>query len=154
MLNYKQSKFKSGFTMIELMMAVVVISIGLVFILRSLNSALFGLSHVQNQYFAARIAREKLEELEEKIIMENAVDEESGTEKINFRGRTFQFTIEVTPQVIDIGKFPQILPKDEEDLDYPQVEDALYLVKTRVEWMERGNSRELVLATYLESIGQ
>ena len=55
--------------MVELMLAVLILAIGLIFILQGLSSGLSILNRAQNKYFAACIASEKLQDLEEKAII-------------------------------------------------------------------------------------
>ena len=137
--------------MIELMITVVVLSSGLVLILQSLNSTMLGFNHVQNQYFAAKISREKLEELEERVLREKAIDEREKEEIVTHQGRVFSVKIEMTPHMLDTAAFPQILPESKDFFAYPQISEALYKVEVRVNWKERNFSKQSTLTAYISA---
>lgn len=149
--NQKSGKPNSAFTMIELMLAVAILSVGIVLILRSLNSQILVLDRLQNQYLAARIASEKLEELEHELIRDKRLDEKVVSEEVNFLTKSFSLNIELTRQVIDMEKFPQISSDQDEISQFPQIKDELQKVQVRVNYKQRGIPQELIFTTYLDA---
>ncbi len=143
---------KSGgcpaFTLIELMVSVAVIAVGLVSVLRSVSLTIFGLNRVQNQYFAARICREKIEEVEEEILRSGQINEESQQEEVEFENKNFLVSAEVTSQTVDLTIFPQYFSGDTEPVEYATISDELYQITVTAEWSERGTAQEMVIETY------
>ena len=143
---------RRALTMIELMVAVSILAVGLVFILRSLSSQILVLNHMQNTYFAAKIVSKKLDDLEEELIRNQKLGEKTVSEDVKFGGRVFSLNIEITSQTIDMGEFPQILSEDRVvSVDYPEIEDVFNKVRVRASWKERNAPQELTFTTYLEA---
>ncbi len=144
----KKGKNKFSFTMIELMVSIVILSVGLVAILRSVGLTVFSLNHAQNQYYAAQIIRAKIEEAEE-IIMKGIDEEElNGEEKISHQGKKFNVTVEVVSKNIELEEFPQKFSNNEDIEEIPQISDELYEIKTTAQWQEQGRDQQLVMETY------
>lgn len=140
-----------GFTMIELMLAVVVLTVGLVLILQSLSSGMRALTRAQNRFLAASIATEKLEELEEEEIRENGLGQQLiPREKITKQNKDFDVSVEVTPQAVDMERFPQDFLPGEEPIYFPDDIEVQKIVVC-VNWQERARPQELVLSTYLNA---
>ncbi len=140
-----------GFTMVELMISVVILATGLIFILQSMNSGMFALNKAQKRYFAAKIAVERLEELEERDIKTNGLAASLLNEVVTLEGQEFTVDIEIAPQVLKTQDFPQIFPADSELYVVPEVKDKLQKVDVRVAWHERAAPRELVYSTYFDA---
>lgn len=138
--------------MIELMIAVVVLTVGLVFILQSVSSGIRVVTCAQNRFLAACIATGKLEDLEEIELTENGLEQESfSEEEVIKSNKVFKVFTEVTPQPIDMEKFPQnFLPGKKPDV-FLLIEDRLQKVAVRVSWQERAASQQLLLTTYLNT---
>ncbi|MFC1658624.1 prepilin-type N-terminal cleavage/methylation domain-containing protein [Candidatus Omnitrophota bacterium] len=139
-----------GFTMIELMAAVVILTTGLVLILQGLSSGMFVLNRAQRQYLATRIAAEKLEGLQEEAIRQEGLDTGSESESVTLQGKHFSVTTEINPRVIETQKFPQIFLPDEEPEGYAQAQHVLQQADVRVSWQERAALQELTVTTYFE----
>ncbi|MFH1678285.1 MAG: prepilin-type N-terminal cleavage/methylation domain-containing protein [Candidatus Omnitrophota bacterium] len=143
---------RAAFTMIEVMAAVVILSVGLVLILQSLSLGIRNLTYAQNRFLAASIAAEKLADLEEEELKNSGLDESSALqEKVTKRNKNFEVTIEVKPQLLDLEKFPQRFLPGEEPAYYPKIEDIIRKVSVRIEWQERAAPQQLVLSTYLNA---
>ena len=141
---------KTGFTMIELMVAVVILTIGLVLILQGLSSGMFVLSRAQRQYLATRIAAQKLADLEEKSIISDGLDSDTVNELVTLQNKQFSVKVEVSPCVIDNQKFPQIFLPGGESEDLPPIRSILQQVDVQVVWQERSVPQELRLTTYFD----
>ena len=143
---------QGAFTMIELMTAVVVLTVGLVFILQSLSSGMQTLNRAQRRFLAASIAAEKLEDLEERELREYGLRKQViPPERITKQNKDFNVSIEIFPQSVDMGRFPQDFLSGETPVYFPQIEDRLQKVAVYVRWQERATPQELVLTTYLNA---
>jgi prepilin-type N-terminal cleavage/methylation domain-containing protein len=143
---------KAGFTMIELMVAVIILTVGLVLILQSLSSGMRAQTRAQSRYLAASIAAEKLEELEEQELIEEGLDEQFiSEEKVTKQNRDFSVKIEIVPQPLDLAQFPQDFLPGEEPIEFPKIEDRLQKVSVSVSWQETATPQELILSTYLNA---
>jgi prepilin-type N-terminal cleavage/methylation domain-containing protein len=140
----------TGFTMIELMVAVVILTVGLVIILQALSSGMFVLNSTQRKYLATRIAAERLENLEEEEKRLEGLDPYTINELVTYQDKKFNVKIVINPHVIDIQKFPQLFLPDKEPEDSTQIEDRLQKVDVHVGWQERSVPQELILTTYFD----
>jgi len=141
---------KTGFTMIELMVAVVILTVGLVIILQALSSGMFVLNSAQRKYLATRIAAQRLEDLEEEEIRLEGLDSYTTNELVTLQDNKFNVKIVINPHLIDIQKFPHIFLPEQEPEDSTQIEDRLQLVNVHVGWQERSVPQELILTTYFD----
>lgn len=141
---------QNAFTMVELMAAVVILTVGVVLILQGLSSGMFVLNRAQRQYLATRIAAEKLEDLEEEAIRAEGLDSDTISESVTLQNKQFSVKIEINPYVIDMQKFPQIFLPDEEPEDSSQIKNILQQVDVHVGWQERSVAQELILTTYFD----
>lgn len=128
MLQIGNSKY--GFTLIEIMFAVVILSFGLVLVLRSFATTLEGLKRSENVKEASYLLEEKMEEIKEKA------KEEAGIVKGNSSGefgqdyKGYNWNLSVSPSDVD---------------------EILNEVKLVISWLEGKNQRSLFATTYLEN---
>lgn len=121
----------SGFTLIEIMLAVVILSFGLVLVLRSFATALDGITRSENVKAASYLLEEKMEEIKEKAKEEDGI--KRGTSSGQFTvltPRRCEWSLEVVPSGVD------------EDLNE---------VKLEISWQEGKSKRSLFGTTYLEN---
>lgn len=117
-----------AFTLIEIMFAVVILSFGLVLVLRSFATALEGMKRSENVKAASYLLEEKMEE-----VKENA-KEEGGIVK----GNSF-------------GKFDDTDCKWGLSVRQSGVDEDLNEVELEISWIEGKNKRSLFATTYLEN---
>jgi len=121
---------KRGFTLIEIMFAVVILSFGLVLVLRSFAVALEGLQRSENVKVASYLLEEKMEEINEKAKEEGGIAK--GTSSGEFDNTDCKWGLNVWQSDVD------------EDLNEVELE---------ILWAEGKNKRSLFATTYLESQG-
>ena len=136
--------------MIELMAAVVILTVGLMLILQGLSSGMFVLNRAQRRYLATRIASERLENLKEESIRSEGLDSDTIDELITIQNKRFSVKIEINPCVIDAQSFPQIFLPGAEPEGSPQIQSMLQQVDVRVGWQEKSVPQELILTTYFD----
>lgn len=137
--------------MIELMISVVVLSVGLVAVLRSLGLTVFSLNHAQNQYYAAQVIRGKIEETEEEIVKGQDDSITNGEETVSYYGKNFVLTAEAVLKNIELEKFPQKFSENQIIEEMGQVSDELYEIKVTAQWQEQGRAQCLSMETYFLS---
>jgi len=116
-----------GFTLIEIMFAVVILSFGLVLVLRSFATSLEGIKRAERVKFSSCLLEEKMEETKEKA------REEGGIAKGNFSGEISQdYKWGINVKQGDVS----------EDLNE---------VKLEILWTEGKNQRSIFATTYLEN---
>lgn len=119
-----------GFTLIEIMFAVVILSFGLVLVLRSFATALDGIKRTENIKVASYLLEEKMEGIKEGVKEENGIARgESSGELGNADYTDYRWSLNVMPSAVD------------EDLNE---------VKLEILWIEGKNQRSLFATTYLE----
>jgi len=120
---------KQGFTLIEIMFAVVILSFGLVLVLRSFATTLEGMKRSENVKLASYLLEEKMEEVKEKA------KEEKGIVNGNAFGefedyKDYNWNLNVNPSSVD---------------------EVLNEVKLEISWTEGKNQRSIFATTYLEN---
>jgi len=123
----KNNHLSFGFTLIEIMFAVVILSFGLVLVLRSFATSLEGLKRAERVKFSSCLLEEKMEEIKEKA------REEGGIAKGSFSGelsQDYKWSLNVGQS--DVG----------EDLNE---------IKLAISWQEGKNQRGIFATTYLEN---
>jgi len=125
------SKHLTGFTFIEIMFAVVILSFGLVLVLRSFATTLEGIKRSENVKIASYFLEEKMEEIKEKAKEENGIARgESSGEFTILTPRRCKWSLEVAPSGVD------------EDLNEAELV---------ISWTEGKNQRSIFATTYLEN---
>ncbi|MBL7085413.1 MAG: type II secretion system protein [Candidatus Omnitrophica bacterium] len=118
---------KQGFALIEIMFAVVVLSFGLVLVLRSFATTLEGIKRIEFVKLASHLLEEKMEEIKEKA------KEEEGIVNGNAFGefedyKDYNWNLNVNPSDVD---------------------EVLNEVKLEISWTEGKNQRSIFATTYL-----
>lgn len=120
-----------GFTLIEIMLAVVILSFGLVLVLRSFATALDGITRSENVKAASYLLEEKMEEIKEKAKEEDGIKRGASSGQFTvLTPRRCEWSLEVVPSGVD------------EDLNE---------VKLEISWQEGKSKRSLFGTTYLEN---
>jgi len=117
-----------GFTLIEIMFAVVILFFGLVLVLRSFATALEGMKRSGNVKAASHLLEEKMEEIKEKAREEGGIVK--GTSSGEFDNTDCKWGLSVKQSDVD------------EDLNEAELE---------ILWTEGKNKRSLFATTYLEN---
>ena len=117
-----------AFTFIEIMFAVVVLSFGLVLILRSFAVSLEGIKRSENVKFASWLLEEKIEEVKQKAKEERGIIK--GNSSGEFGNADYRWELSVNPSGVD---------------------EALNEVKLGIFWSAGKNQRGLFATTYLEN---
>ncbi len=127
-----------AFTLIEIMFSVVVLSFGLVLVLRSFATTLEGIKRIEFVKLASHLLEEKMEEVKEKA------KEEEGIANGNAFGE-FENTdyTDLKTDYTDYRWSLNVMPSD--------VEEALNEVELKISWTEGKNQRSIFAATYLEN---
>lgn len=116
-----------GFTLIEIMFAVVMLSFGLVLVLRSFATSLEGIKRAEKVKVASYLLEEKMEEIKEKT------REEDGIPRGNLFGEPNQdYKWDLSINQSDVSK----------DLNE---------VKLVISWQEGKNQRSIFATTYLQN---
>jgi len=119
---------KQGFTLIEIMFAVVILSFGLVLVLRSFATTLEGMKRSENVKAASYLLEEKMEEVKEKAKEEEGISR--GTASGEFDSTDCKWSLSVKQSDVD------------EDLNEAELE---------ISWTEGKNQRSIFATTYLEN---
>lgn len=134
MASDKKNKTQNrSFTLIELIVAVSILSIGIVLIARSLLSASSALDTGQNRISAIRILESKMNELELKEIEEAGIAPQEERQQISVNLRPADFTSIVEP------------------VDIEELKNGLNEVKLRVGWQESGKEKDALLFGYFKN---
>jgi len=131
-MNY-EFKVKKGFTLIELMVAVCILSIGLVIVMRSLLTVAGALDTGRNKIKAVQFMDEKLSRIRQNALEETGIN--YGTEQ----GETNLGNHRATWNL-------KIIPIEDEEL-----KGYLNKVILTVSWREANIPKNAVLVTYLEN---
>lgn len=126
-------KLPKGFTLIELMVTVCILSIGLVIVMRSLLTVAGALDTSQNKIKAVQFMDEKLSRIQQTALEEAGIN--YGTEQ----GETLLGSRKATWNL-------EIIPLEDEEL-----EGYLNKVILTVSWKEANIPKNAALVTYLEN---
>jgi len=124
-------KKRSGFSLVELMIAVSILSIGIVAVLTSfLNSASL-LDSLQSRIMSVNFLEARISDLREKAVEEEGVEPDSSQEEIALGNRSATFKLEIQP------------------LDVEELKDCINEVKLSLSWQEGNKNKDESLVTYL-----
>ncbi|MBM3245381.1 MAG: prepilin-type N-terminal cleavage/methylation domain-containing protein [Candidatus Omnitrophica bacterium] len=129
MLNQKE---KSGFSLVELMITVSILTVGIVIILRSFLTNTQAIDSMSNRLKSLEALSSKAAELEKQSLENNGLAEWSGQEDIAIGLRQAILSAEVAPFKI------------EEDED-----PVLSKIKLRISWQESGKKQDMLLEAFL-----
>jgi len=120
-----------GFSLVELMIAVSILSVGIVAVLTSfLNSASL-LDSLHNRLAAINFLEGKISDLRQKAIEEDGIEPDSSQEEIALGNRRAEFKLEIQP------------------LDVEELKDYINEAKFSLSWQEGNKNKEESLVTYL-----
>ena len=138
---------EAGFSMVELMITVVIVSVCLIMALRVFSISAAALSEAHNSMFALNVLQDKMDELQEKAILEDGVETSSFSEDIVVNNRNLSFTQEITQWKRLLLEEELEQEEEEEEIDY------LCEAELEVSWGIRGKTRGLMVKTFLPSQG-
>jgi len=121
-----------GFSLVELMITVSILTVGIVIILRSFLTNTQAIDSMSNRLKSLEALSSKAAELEKQSLENNGLAEWSGQEDIAIGLRQAILSAEVAPFKI------------EEDED-----PALSKIKLRISWQESGKKQDMLLETFL-----
>ncbi len=123
-----------GFTFVELMVTVVVLSVGLVFIIQGYMTAIDALNTAQIRLEVIPFLEAKMDEIE------TYAEENNGTIRTSSEGDFFVDSREATWNLDIVGV------EEEEDIDLSGV---LNEVRLKVSWQENNYAKDISLSTLL-----
>jgi len=124
--------FRKGFSLVELMVTVSILSVGIVGILRSFLTSASSLDSMSNRIKAYQILDTKMNEFEQKSIEEKGLSKGDIEEKITLLLRPAQVKAQITP--LEIEGSDEVLLNE---------------VKITLGWNESGKYRDATLSNYL-----
>lgn len=128
----KANRLARAFTLIELMISVAILSVGIVFILRSFLSNVSALDSGSNYIRALQFLDQKLVEVEHEIKREKGIELGTQQGEVMIGARPALWTF-------------QVLSLENEEKE--EIKD-ICKVKITLTWREAGKSRQIGLATY------
>jgi len=139
---------KKGFTLIELILAISVLSIGIVLILQSFMSMLTALDISANDILAMQLLEEKMSQLEQMAKEEDGIAVLEEQEEIRLGKRAGQWKAHVT--ALEPQPWEELLDEAEAEMGF-ELEDKeeLNKVSVSVSWQQTTKIRDTVLVTYL-----
>jgi type II secretion system protein I len=132
MTNYSMTKTREGFTLVELIMAVSILSIGVVMVLRSFLSSSGALGLISDRTAALQILETKIADLKESALA-GSLKPANTNEEIALNNRRAAYNLQVTS-----------LKKKEEDEDFNEV-------RTTLNWREDNKEQDETIATYIKN---
>ena len=130
-----------GFTLIELMVAVSILSLGIVLVVRSFLSITTALDSSRNRIQALQLLETKMTELETKVREGEGALPESKQEEAKINNRDAVLKLEIVP--LEVEGFQ---PKEEE---LEEAQEVLNEVVLSVFWQEANRDKDAILSTYL-----
>ena len=131
MYKKEKSHFLTAFTVVELMVAVSILSFGMVLVVRSLLSGASALDLAQSRIAAIQILEEKMSEFDELAVKEGGVKTNSGSEDLTLNGKSAVYGFDIKP-----------LPEGAAE------EERLNEITLKLRWQENNKQREELLVTY------
>ena len=119
---------RRGFTLVDLLVAITILSIGIIFVLRSFLAVGSALNRGDNIFNALCFAEAKLADTEEELIKGNRIDESEKQGEFLEDNRKFSWRLEG------------------ED---PTEEEPLREISVKVFWKEGNRQRDISLGTYV-----
>ena len=138
-------RWKSGFSMIEIMITVIIISTCFLAIFRVFTICTATLSGAHSNVLASNILRNKMNGIRERLILEDGISVTMSGEEITSGGRKFKYTE-------DISKFKEETSKPSETPKEGGGEEKILVlcrVKLNLTWRVGDKSRALSLETIL-----
>ena len=123
---------RKSFSLIELMVAASILSVGIVLILRSFLTVISALDLTSNRIGAMQFLEIKMNELEQKAREEGGIDPGESREEVVFGSRPGVWKLEAAPL----------------EIDAPPGQEDVYEVKMTLLWQEGNKDKDEILATY------
>lgn len=131
---------KKGFTLVELMVAVSILSVGIVLVAHSFLSVAAALDSSRNRIQASQLLETKMAELETKVREGQGALPESKQEEAKINNRDAVLKLEIVPLETE-G-----LESEEEELE--EAQEVLNEVVLSVFWQEANRDKDAILSTY------
>jgi len=142
-----------AFSLIELMVTVVIVSVGLIFVLRAYGYCAQHIANAQNHVRGAWIMEDLLRELRGQVLKAEDGAFSSGSGKVTLDDREFKWTKEVSDwHVPSEGSLSNLAPSESEDetLQNPAMEHkAIAQIQFNVTWKARGKTNEMSVRTVM-----
>ncbi len=138
---------RSGFTLVEVLLATVILSFGLMSLMAGLSSCALMMT-LSKEYQDAQYVF-SLGELKYPILESSDVEEELPVDPVSGDELTDSADMK-TLEMLEAYTFERTV--DEKELETNEVDDNLYVVRTRVSWGERGPDQCEELVRYVRQI--
>lgn len=132
---------RAGFTLVELMVSISILSIGIVMVLRSFIAMSSALDVGANRLEAARILETKMDGIEEKLILEKDYEIAGSEEEVTLRNRPARYKLEAADILLE-----------EEAKEGKEDAKSVILVEAKMflAWKEGQINKDATLATYFQ----
>ena len=124
---------RKAFTLVELMIASTILSIGIVMVLRSFLSSASVLDTGENRIMAAQFLEQKMAGLEEEAVKNGEIDPLNSEEQLLLNNRKAVFTTEIA------------------HLEDEAIAEKISLATLTLSWREAGKERKKELSTYFRN---
>ncbi len=147
LIKQKHLRGKNGaFTLIELLIAVSILAIGMVFIFRSFLGSMTALDTSLNRISAVQILEEKMVQLEEQMkTLEAGESLREEQPKVVVGGRFGEVELRVEPLVLEEDLKES---EEKEDKKREEPEQVINEVELVLRWQEQNKDRDLSIGTY------
>ena len=142
-----------GFSLIELMVTVVIVSVGLIFVLRAYGYCAQHMANAQNHMRGALIMEDLLRELKGQVLKaeDGAFSSDSG--KVTLDDKEFKWTKEVSAwQIPSEGSLSNLAPPESDDeaaQNQAMEHKAIAQIQFNVTWKARGKTNEMSVRTVM-----
>lgn len=135
--------FKKGMTLLELMVAVSVLSVGIVVILHARLGVIVALDTAANKMRAWQILENKMSVLEQAVLEEGGIIMQSQQEDMMVGVRRAKWTLEMASVDMDGDG------EEYEAWQWEENQPRLLEVTMKISWNEKKKNKNVVLAAYL-----
>lgn len=145
MKDVMKDRVLAAFTLVELMVAVSILAIGMVFVLRSFLTTSGALDTCVNRIAAIQILESKMDKLEEETMLQQGLSLASETtEDVYIGERKASYKSEIKPLSAD--------GMDQETQNMvPDLEEAVNVVTLSLLWKEGNTDKDEILAAYFNN---
>ncbi len=134
----------TGFTLVELMVTAVILTIGMVLVTRSFFTAQDALRITRYKLMAMELLESKANELELKVYKEKGYLPQDTQEELDFGVKKAVYTLKTL-------KLKENKPKEESDNEKNPQKNPLSEVELRLFWTDHGKSNNESLVIYFEN---
>jgi hypothetical protein len=135
---------KKSFTLVELMVVVVIFTVGIISVLRSFLSVSNALVTGNNMFAALQYLDSKIADIEEDAIREKGVEEGEDEGEFVVEGHKFNWLLEIE-ELLEEDSEEEKEKKSKDEGEY--ILDEIFL---KASWKQGNRERALSLSTYLE----